>query len=425
MEEKHYILIVDDDAQFIESIHAALSPEFIVQTAATESEALSGARQLQPELFIISLSAPAFDGFRVCQQVKNIQASASTPIIFVSDRIQMEEKMKCFMAGGIDYLIKPVERSECHLRIRTHLELKSAHESVQLYNQKLRTLLEERTRELIRSERQSTICLMIQGIIHNLRNPLVGILGYAEFIRTNADRLRESLEHNKRSTPDEYLHFMDGLISDVDAILAAGNLMNRMVDSLMVKSRSDKRMESETIDLNVLLRDELKFLSVDLKLKHHINTKIHLSANPLRVTVVTSEISQIFQNLMRNAIQALWQKKAATIVVESGGEENRVWFSVADNGVGISHHVIDRIFDPFFTTKPAPGGKDSLTPQGAGLGLYSCLELVKSYRGEINVSSEEGKGATFTVYLPSASEVSPHSIVLATTPNNASDQAHF
>lgn len=405
MNEKQKILIIDSDAQFVERTKDILAPQHRIKTIMNEFSALSTIEDFGPDLILLSVSAAEFDGFEICKRLKKHEATSSIPVIFVSRRFQLDEKMNGFLLGGAAYLVKPVNPDEMKQRVKTHLELKNAHHSVQRYNQQLRDMLEAQTRELIKSERQSAFCLMIQGIIHNLRNPLVGILGHADFIKNNTEKLIRIAQKKQDRHGDEMVENLQELTKDADAILNAAQVLSDMIDTLLIKSRSDKNSELDDVDLNQIIQNELDFLRADLKFKNCITKKIELSAEKLMVKVVVSEISQVFQNIIRNAIHALWYQKKAVISIASGEDGTKVWFSVTDNGPGISKKIIDKIFDPFFTTKPKAMSKNSLKPFGTGLGLYSCMEILKTYQGDIKVNSIEGKGTTFTVFLPKAQQI--------------------
>jgi signal transduction histidine kinase len=74
---------------------------------------------------------------------------------------------------------------------------------------------------------------------------------------------------------------------------------------------------------------------------------------------------------------------------------------IADTGCGISSEDLSKLFDPFYTSKPPKGEeKTEGEPTGTGLGLYTCIELLKPFKGEIAISSTVGKGSVFTVVLP-------------------------
>lgn len=423
MAKKQKILIVDVNNAFIEDLKRLFFEEYQILSMRFVEISLTEIASFSPDLIFLSLSSPNFDGFELCSKLKNHQETSSIPVIFVSNELKLDEKMKGFMLGGADYLVGPMETSELKLRVKTHLELKNAHQSVQMYNQQLRDMLEERTKELIKSERQSAFCLMVQGIIHNLRNPLVGILGHADYIKNRTRKLIREIEPNHTENPGNCINGMRELIQDADAILNAAQIMSDMIDTMMIKSRSDKSSEIDSVDLNEIIQNELDFLRADLKFKNCTKKRIELSQKELMVNIVVSEISQVFQNLIRNAIQALWREKNAVISIASGEDKHRVWFSITDNGPGISQKIIGKIFDPFFTTKPMAVGRDSLKPLGTGLGLYTCMEILKSYKGDIKVDSVEGKGTTFIVYLPKA-EPKEKEHALATTEHGVTENKY-
>ena len=104
------------------------------------------------------------------------------------------------------------------------------------------------------------------------------------------------------------------------------------------------------------------------------------------------DFQQVITNLMINAIQSM--KDGGELNIIAVKNNSHVILEVSDTGEGIEEHYRDNIFDPFYTTKP-PG-------EGTGLGLWNTYEIVKSYEGEISVSSENGKGSTFTIKLNSA-----------------------
>jgi two-component system NtrC family sensor kinase len=107
-----------------------------------------------------------------------------------------------------------------------------------------------------------------------------------------------------------------------------------------------------------------------------------------------SQLQQVFMNILMNGVQAMEEKGTVTIVTRRAPADGHVEVVISDSGCGIPPDVIDRIFDPFFTTKAS--GK------GTGLGLSIAYGIVTEHRGTISVTSEVGKGTTFTVRLPAA-----------------------
>ena len=107
-----------------------------------------------------------------------------------------------------------------------------------------------------------------------------------------------------------------------------------------------------------------------------------------------SRLTQVFLNLIVNALQAMGSSSPQHNVlrVSSRQEADVVRVDVSDTGHGIPPEVLPRIFDPFFTTKPAG--------TGTGLGLSISHALVRKMGGELRVSSEPGRGTTFSLLLP-------------------------
>jgi signal transduction histidine kinase len=109
-----------------------------------------------------------------------------------------------------------------------------------------------------------------------------------------------------------------------------------------------------------------------------------------RVRCDASRMSQVFVNLVLNAVQAI--PGEGDIYIRLWSENGAARVAIRDTGPGIAPAVKERIFDPFFTTKPVG--------QGTGLGLSISYGIVEQHGGRIEVDSQPGQGATFTVVLP-------------------------
>ena len=108
------------------------------------------------------------------------------------------------------------------------------------------------------------------------------------------------------------------------------------------------------------------------------------------VECIPSQINQVFMNLLVNAANAIAQR--GTITLRSGREDDQVWISVTDTGIGIPAEQLSKIFDPFFTTKPIG--------QGTGLGLSVSYGIINKHGGNIRVHSQPGQGTSMTISLP-------------------------
>ncbi len=403
------VLVVDDELPNMEYLMSALETEFAVEKAESGEIALAKVEAFHPDLVLLDVMMPGMDGFEVCRRIKENPSSADIPVLFISSWEASENKLKGFAAGGVDYIPKPFEKNEVIARIRTHLELKMAKEKIARSNERLGVMLETRTRELMRKERQAAISLMIQGIVHNLRNPLAVVRFGAELIDVTVGDIGKKWyeghmdedglgEEGGGSRP--LMEMVDEIGETADQLMDALDKLDVMIDTMLARSKADTSTEVSVADLNDILEDEIKFLSSDLRFKNLIRKNMNLSGEPLPVKVVPSEVGQVFQNLVRNAMDAMWYQEDQVIWFQSGIDGVHAWFSVMDNGPGIPGDKIEGIFDPFFTTKPSVEKSCNGEPTGTGLGLHSSLGYVTAYRGRIIVENTPGGGAKFTVLLP-------------------------
>lgn len=119
-----------------------------------------------------------------------------------------------------------------------------------------------------------------------------------------------------------------------------------------------------------------------------------------KVECLGGKINQVFMNILNNSLQALNAEKDRndlTLEIKSWHDEEFVYFSISDNGPGISQEIQNRIFEPFFTTKDVG--------EGTGLGLSIVFSIIEMHKGSIKVDSKIGEGAKFTIKLPIESRI--------------------
>jgi len=164
----------------------------------------------------------------------------------------------------------------------------------------------------------------------------------------------------------------------------------RIVRNLLDFAR-ESEMEQELMAVGQLVVETLQLTSNQIKLKK-AKVECRVSPNLPPVHGDKQHLSQVFLNLILNALDAMPSGGILEIGVENSSEPGYIAVEVKDNGDGIPDHIVTSIFDPFFTTKHS--GK------GTGLGLSVSLGIVKKHGGDIRVESQVGTGTTFTVLLP-------------------------
>jgi PAS domain S-box-containing protein len=232
--------------------------------------------------------------------------------------------------------------------------------------------LKELEQEKRRAERLASIEAIASGLIHEIRNPLVGIKTYAQLLpsRGSSEDFRQMFS---RTAGRE--------IGRIDDLLSRFRTMSRA---------SQHRMEM--VDVSGTLRDTLETLHAEME-DRQIRLRLVGEATRRPVLGNASQLQQLFLNLCLNAIQAMEPGGELTVRVAdlSEGGGNTLLVEVADSGPGIADELVATIFDPFVTTKP----------HGTGLGLAICRSIADAHHARLGVRNNNGRaGCTFTVEFP-------------------------
>lgn len=233
--------------------------------------------------------------------------------------------------------------------------------------------IREQHAQLLRSERLATIGRMTSLITHELRNPLSSI-------NLNSEMLMETLaeEGNAQQSAD-VMPVLETIIAEVDRL-------RDITEEYLVYARlPSPKMESE--DLEDILQNLVDFHGSEWGTAD-VDVTLELASDDLRVEVDANQIRQALLNLVRNAVEASPPGAAVRIVADVVDSSARI--QVHDEAGGISRQAVERVFEPFYTTKTS----------GTGLGLAMTQQIVEEHAGRIEVDSREGRGTTFTIYLP-------------------------
>ncbi len=225
--------------------------------------------------------------------------------------------------------------------------------------------LEEREVRLIRSERLAAVGKIAAQITHEVRNPLSSI-------GLNAELLEEELDGEPRELARAIIKEVDRLAGITEQYLRFARL---------------PRPKLEREDLNTIVSSLLAFLKEELE-KRGIAVEARLAASLPPVAADENQLRQALLNLLRNGAEAM--RDGGRLTVATAATDGQVRVSVTDTGHGIAPGERDKIFDAFFSTKEG----------GTGLGLALTQQIVADHGGAIEVESEPGSGATFTVRLP-------------------------
>ena len=230
---------------------------------------------------------------------------------------------------------------------------------------KLRDVTEKRAMEAdaVESGRADAVGEMAASMAHEIGNPLNALsLNLQLLKRKYPEEVDLAVAQKELSRLNGIIREFLGAFRPAKAQLAPGSVADPLKDALAA----------------------LKNVFEDRRIRVALDLPGTLPA----VAVDRGQMEQVFFNLMKNALEAM--KDGGELAIEIVHDDTSVSVSFRDSGSGMSDEALARLFEPFRTTKK----------KGTGLGLMISRRIVAAHGGEIAVSSEEGRGTTFTVKLP-------------------------
>lgn len=388
---RHTVLLIEDNADMRHFIAFQLQEDFNLLEARNGIEGVETATRTRPDLIVSDVMMPGKDGYQVCRELKSDVHTRHIPIILLTAKAELSEKLSGLSYGADDYLTKPFNAQELKAKISSLIQLRRLEREVQDRNEELeKTLktLQDTQTQLAHSEKMAALGLLVAGIAHEVNNPVSFAKGSLSNLHRYLVQLRKSLEQRPESQ---------------EAMGQVHRMLTEMEQSLTIVKAGLERTEGIVTDLKTFARkDEKYFKQVDLQEGLEVTLKLLRSALGERirlvrdygirgpVEIIPGQINQVFMNLFHNAVQAI--PGEGEIGVKTWEEGDWIFVTVKDNGKGIPAGDLPRIFEPFFTTKEVG--------QGTGLGLSVSFRIIQNHGGMMTVKSQEGEGTEFMVTLP-------------------------
>lgn len=420
------LLIVDDSKMILKMAQDILLGNKVdanILLCESGEEALELIKGKSIDVVLLDIVMPNYTGMEVLRDLSEGGYLNRTRVLMfssLSDKFALKE---CFELGAFDYILKPLEPIEFISRVNNALtdqklrrQLSDSLEDsirqnivLENLNQKLR----ETQTELIHKEQMAGIGRLAAGIAHEINNPL-------GFITSNIETLKEYMmelikveeifehivvnffnelpDHIKRKIKDDVDIKEIKFIKEDEALLFEDTMdglgrVKRIVSGLKNFSNIDKNDElhsyniSESIEniMHITLSESRDIGQVDVDLKDIPD-----------IFAYGSELNQALLNIIRNGISAIsdkGNKSEGVLKIKTDYDDDYIYCTILDNGIGIPEEMYNDIFKPFFTTRPVG--------QGTGLGLSIAYDvIVNKHKGAIDLESIVGEGTNVTIKLP-------------------------
>ena len=353
------LIVIDDDYDLRDTLCNYLEHNSfnIVGKGSNGKEAVDLYQQMNPDVVIIDLSMPEYDGNYAIEKIREINPNAK--IIMITGYGIYPPNLIPLKHTPNEILTKPTDFEQLIKTIHNLTEVKMDSRE---HGKSLDIILQNNTEELIQAHRLNAIGELSARIAHDLRNPLMIIKTSIEMMKVKEIR-KDSGEFNYFSKIDKAIARMTHQIEEVLDFVKPKPLFIQTYSILdIIKSSISKTTKSENLVITLPQND--CFIGCDAK-----------------------KLEIVFLNLISNAIQAMNNDGKIDVRIVDNGED--VLIEIEDNGSGIPADKLPKIFDPLFTTRQI----------GTGLGLPCCKTIVEKHGGVIDVKTILNKGTTFSIKL--------------------------
>lgn len=367
------VLVVDDHPENVRLLTALLTKAGYAHARGVGSavEALERCEVEPPDLVFLDLHMPEVDGFEALRRLRAVMPGDDfVPVVVLTADARPDARRRALAEGATDFLTKPFDATEVILRARNLLAVRAMH----------RALREQRD-ALARAQRQKDD--LASFIVHDLKNPLTGVLANAQFIEqvVTDPRAKESASDIARSA----------------------RTLNRMVLDLLDVAQSD----------DGALRPRLRALDpneVVAEAQAHMTAGLTIRGQTLRVAVEPSLgaveadpglVLRVLENLIDNASR--YAPRGSDLAIVARACPEGVEFRVEDHGPGVPPEQREAVFERY---RRLDGHGDEVTLRaGRGLGLAFCRVAVSVHGGRIWVEPNEPAGSAFCFVLPRSAAV--------------------
>ena len=365
------VLVIDDELGPRESLRYLLAEEFEVDVSDRVETGLEKLSHTTYDTIIMDIRLPSMNGIEGLEKIREIDQDVS--VIMLTGYGNLETAQESIKLGANEYVTKPFDIHKMLETVKTHTKEANLRrqrgfmlKEVQKMNDILKGQLAER-------ESMASWGKASARLVHDLSSPLTAILGYSSL-----------LLHEVKNASEAQDLPLDNAMAYAETLERNANYCRELA-----RSWKDVCKDNNTAEIFSLVQTAEKVKSDIFFDSQNIQIE---GDDTVSISGSITEVSRLFQNLIRNALEAKNSEDddAVTVKVQVEPRGDEAIVSIVDDGCGMSETVSDQMQQGNFTTK----GEN-----GTGLGFIICRRIVEAHNGTLTVNSQEGLGTTITFSL--------------------------
>jgi two-component system, sensor histidine kinase and response regulator len=393
------LLVVDDELGPRDSLRMVFQRDFAVHSFDNGFDAIEFARKNVVHVVILDLCMAGIDGIETLRRLKEVDPGIEA--IMLTAYSDMNSTVAALRLSACDYQKKPFNVPELEGAVKRALQRRLRTESLRGAEQRLQNLFQNINAMAEREAKLLCTTTTLEGVLHDINNPLTVVLGYAQLLSTRIDSAKTGESFD-----------IPAMEAEIEVIRRHIEICTNITERYHTLQRSAG--DNSWSDVRQTLSDFQMFASAHPAIRKSQLTVIPFSGK-VQVPISATELVQILINLTANAFQHGGVRNQVTVEVQihNAPIDRRglpaspdtvlrcqskflskppfVKISVTDEGAGITPDTLARIFEPHFTTKA--------DKTGTGLGLAIVENIVAAAKGLIQVTSRPGEGTQFTITL--------------------------